>query len=82
MPPISPSPGYSFLSLLPFNALGNSKPKSAEEVRFENLRWRWMGLAVASLVGYGMLIMANADIKVRSDDAGPRAEEDEEVDAL
>lgn len=80
MPPISPPRRYSLLSLLPLTALGKSKPKSADEVRFTMLRWRWMGLAVTGLVGYVML--ARAGGRAEKIDAGAQAQESEEVDLL
>jgi len=86
MPPISPPASYSLSSLLPFSArsLGEPKSKDPEDVRLHKLRRRWIGLAVASIFGYGALIIASASrLAGTTGELKPlQAQGDDEVDVV
>ena len=52
-----PPERYKLGALLPypsFRAWWNEphRPKNEEEKRFERMRWRWIGLAIAGSIGY------------------------------
>jgi sorting and assembly machinery component 37 len=68
-PARSPPPSFSWGSLLPWPSTTKKQvKKSAEDVHYDRMRWRFYGLAIGSLAAYLVVVGGMLEVKKNDDE--------------